>query len=136
MRPFTLIDDGRSVDVPPRLAGEGGRLAGSAIEEALGWAVTPRGLRRGTEWRPWPAGGDPGADDRVDLTHVALSLGRPLALDLRERAAYLGVSAAARASALSTLEAPDFTLPDLDGRLHSLSASRGHKVLLVSWASW
>ena len=32
--------------------------------------------------------------------------------------------------------APDFTLPDLEGRLHSLSEHRGKKVLLVTWASW
>ena len=32
--------------------------------------------------------------------------------------------------------APDFTLPDLDGKLHSLSDYRGKKVVLMSWASW
>jgi hypothetical protein len=37
---------------------------------------------------------------------------------------------------LESLEAPDFTLADLDGRAHSLSDYRGKKVLLVSWASW
>jgi peroxiredoxin len=35
-----------------------------------------------------------------------------------------------------TLEAPDFTLPDIDGKQHSLSDYRGKKVLLLSWASW
>lgn len=62
--------------------------------------------------------------------------GRPVAIDRDERAAYLGVSAADRAGALSSLEAPDFTLPDLDGRSHTLSAYRGKKVLLVAYASW
>jgi hypothetical protein len=37
---------------------------------------------------------------------------------------------------LRSLEAPDFMLPDLDGKLHSLSDYRGKKVLLMSWASW
>ena len=46
------------------------------------------------------------------------------------------MSAAERAKTLSSLEAPDFTLPDLDGRLHSLSEQRGKKVLLVAYASW
>jgi alkyl hydroperoxide reductase subunit AhpC len=32
--------------------------------------------------------------------------------------------------------APDFTLPDLDGNLHSLSDHRGEKVVLLSWASF
>ena len=31
---------------------------------------------------------------------------------------------------------PDFSLPDLEGRMHSLSSERGQKVLLVTWASW
>jgi hypothetical protein len=62
--------------------------------------------------------------------------GRPVAIDRDERAAYLGVSAADRARALSSLEAPDFTLPDLEGRPHSLSDYRGTKILLVAYASW
>jgi peroxiredoxin len=34
------------------------------------------------------------------------------------------------------MEAPDFTLPDLRGRLHSLRDQRGKKTLLIAWASW
>ena len=45
-------------------------------------------------------------------------------------------AAAARRADLETLRAPDFTLPDLDGRTHRLSDHRGRKVFLVSWASW
>ena len=30
----------------------------------------------------------------------------------------------------------DLSLPDLDGRLHSLAEHRGTKVLLVAYASW
>jgi peroxiredoxin len=37
---------------------------------------------------------------------------------------------------LSSLAAPDFTLPDMNGKLHSLSDFRGKKVLLLTWASW
>ena len=72
----------------------------------------------------------------VDLAKRAGAAGRPVAIDPAERVAYLGVTAADRAKALSSLAAPDFTLPDLDGRLHSLSQHRGRKVLLVAYASW
>ena len=75
------------------------------------------------------------ADGIARATRAEAS-GRPVAIDRAERAAYLGVSAAERAKVLSSLEAPDFTLPDLDGRLHTLSAYRGKKVLLVAYASW
>jgi peroxiredoxin len=37
---------------------------------------------------------------------------------------------------MATLEAPDFTLPDLAGRMHTLSDHRGKKVLLIAYASW
>ena len=74
--------------------------------------------------------------DGVARATLAETSGRPVAIDRDERAAYLGVSAAERAKALSSLDAPDFTLPDLDGRLHSLSEHRGKKVLLVAYASW
>ena len=75
------------------------------------------------------------ADGIARATKAGAS-GRPVAIDREERAAYLGVSAAERAKVLSSLEAPDFTLPDLDGRMHTLSAHRGKKVLLVAYASW
>ena len=38
--------------------------------------------------------------------------------------------------ALVGLTAPDFTLPDLAGVAHTLSALRGSKVFLGTWASW
>ena len=77
-------------------------------------------------------------DERAgtELAERAEAAGRPVAIDPAERVAYLGVTASDRARALSSLEAPDFTLPDLDGRLHSLSQHRGRKVLLVAYASW
>ena len=45
-------------------------------------------------------------------------------------------SAADRSRDLESLEAPDFTLPDIEGKLHSLSDYRGKKVFLATWASW
>jgi len=48
----------------------------------------------------------------------------------------LGEGADLRNDALLSLVAPDFTLPDLDGKLHSLSDFRGKRVLLITWASW
>jgi hypothetical protein len=71
---------------------------------------------------------------RID--ELAARGGHPLAVDREERVACLGVAAAARGAALASLEAPDFALPDLAGRLHRLSEHRGRKVLLVAWASW
>ena len=62
--------------------------------------------------------------------------GRPVAVELEARAAYLGTPASERARQLTSLVAPDFTLPDLQGRLHSLADHRGNKVFLVAYGSW
>lgn len=77
-----------------------------------------------------------GEREGIELARGAQAAGRPVAVDLDERAAYLGVTARERAAALASLEAPDFTLPDLGGRLHSLAEHRGKKVLLVAYGSW
>ena len=74
--------------------------------------------------------------DGAERVRRAQEGGRPVALDKAERAGYLGVSAEERGRRLASLEAPDFTLPDLDGRLHSLSDRRGVKVFLVAYGSW
>jgi hypothetical protein len=47
-----------------------------------------------------------------------------------------GASVNARRDDLLSTQAPDFTLPDLDGKLHSLSDYRGKKVFLFSWGSY
>jgi hypothetical protein len=72
----------------------------------------------------------------IDLAAFADLTDRSVAIDAGEAAAALGDSASHRARQLASLEAPDFSLPDLAGKLHALSDHRGRKVLLVAWASW
>ena len=132
---FTLLDDGRSVEVPARVEGGVVRLSPRAVE-ALGWRLEPECLCREGLCVPVPAGARLATAGGIALDALAALLDRPLALDIEERAAWLGTSAADRASALASLEAPDFTLPDLDGRLHRLSEHRGKKVFLIAYASW
>ena len=133
---FTILDEGKPATVPARVSGDTIRLTREALERATGWTLKPEGLCRGALCVPVRPGAALESADGVDLAAVAAALGRPLALDPAERTAYLGVGASDRARALAALEAPDFTLPDLDGRLHSLREHRGKKVLLVAYASW
>jgi hypothetical protein len=74
--------------------------------------------------------------DGIDLEALAGLLDRPLAADAAAGIAVLGAPAEERAGRLASMEAPDFTLPDLEGRLHSLRDQRGKKTLLIAWASW
>ena len=132
---FTLIDDGTPHTVDASLAGERVILSNSALM-ALGWEMHPEGLCREGLCIPVPEDAGLETSGGIDLAALARVLDRPVAIDVEERAAFLGVSAGERARALQSLVAPDFTLPDLAGRPHRLSDHRGKKVLLVAYASW
>ena len=133
---FVIIDESRATDVDATI--DGGRVlfSPSAIAQALNWTLKPEGFCRDDVCIPVREGSRAVVDGNVDLAGLADLLSRPLALDLDERAAALGASSHDRGLALASLEAPDFTLPDLDGRMHTLSAHRGKKVFLAVWASW
>lgn len=133
---FTVIEQGGARAVDARV--EAGRvlLSAAALREALGWELHDGTLCNDAMCVPLPAGSRLGEGGVFDLAEVAATLGRPLALDAGAGAACLGAAASERAQALASLHAPDFTLPDLAGRPHTLSAYRGQKVLLVAWASW
>ncbi len=135
---LTLIDDGRVVSLACEIDGERVRIAADAVHSALGWELKPEGLCRGDLCTPIGAAQRRAllSQGDIDLHALASALRRPLALDASERVAALGTAADERAARLATLEAPDFTLPDLDGRMHSLSDQRGKKVLLIAYASW
>lgn len=132
---FTIIDDGVVHEVDAQV--RDGRVVLDELGLArLGWELHPEGLCRDGLCVPVPADAGLEANGGVDLVTLAGVIDRPLALDIEERAGYLGVSAGERQRALRSLVAPDFTLPDLAGRPHRLSDHRGKKVLLVAYASW
>ncbi len=133
---FTLIDDGQVTLVDAAVEADAVRIAPSSLERATGWVLKLEGLCRAESCVPVRDRDALVAHDGLDLAAFAELLGRPLALDVEERAAALGTPAANRAALLDSGEAPDFTLPDLEGKLHSLSDHRGKKVLLIAYASW
>ena len=77
-------------------------------------------------------------DDRewFNVTALARKLDQAYAVDAAERVWSLGAVPALRTSFIEAAMAPDFELPDRDGKLVRLSDFRGKKVLLVTWASW
>lgn len=110
------------------------------LERATGWALKPEGLCRDAacvmtapSLRERVVDADSGT---VCASELWRSLGRPVLHDANRSVWMLGEAAADRRAELMSLQAPDFTLPDIAGNLHSLSDHRGKKVLLVSWASW
>jgi hypothetical protein len=71
-----------------------------------------------------------------NLTEFARLIEQPVVTDQKNGIWYFGARATAQNTYLTSLAAPNFTLPDLNGKLHSLADFRGKKVLLVTWASW
>lgn len=135
-RTITLVDESTSVKVPGVIRGDAIRVSPSVVERALGWQLKPEGLCRGDTCVPVRDRAALVDADGIDLAALARLLDRPLATDMDEGVAVLGASAAGRSQRLASMEAPDFTLPDLQGRPHSLSDHRGRKALLIAWASW
>lgn len=133
---FTLIDDGTATVTDATVTGERVALSPATVRDVLGWTLESQGLCHGDVCIPVRRRDDLVGPHGIDLATLADLLGRPLALEAAAGAACLGASAQDRGSRLASLEAPDFALPDLEGRRHALSDYRGRKVLLVAYASW
>ena len=131
----TLIID----DAPVRVTTLDGRdtLWVSAADAArlTGWVVTPEGACQGARCVPLPPG-VVRAGEAIDLGGLARQLGQPVLHDPARDVWLIGDEPDRLRDRLRSLEAPDVTLPDLDGRPHSLAGLRGRKVLLLAWASW
>jgi hypothetical protein len=70
-----------------------------------------------------------------NLLAFAQLLKQPVAHDEALSTWYFGLRSDQR-EGLSSLQAPDFTLADMTGKMHSLTDFRRKKVLLITWASW
>ena len=136
---ITVLHEQRETRLPDAIAnGDELWLDHAGIERATGWSWKPEGLCYGDVCIPLPRAqvGEITSGGRLNLSAMWRHSGQPVVHDIASSVWVLGSGAAQRSSALGTLQAPDFTLPDLDGRLHSLSSYRGRKVFLATWASW
>src|ERR1700728_4047654 len=124
--------------VPAEVRGGAPWLNADDLARAAGWVFKPGGFCKGEVCVPVPPAraGEFASGDRYNVAAIAELLGQPIVADQEHHAWCVGEAAAERTRTLRSLNAPDFSLPDLTGRMHSLSEYRGKKVLLVSWASW
>jgi len=135
----TVLHEARETEIDAaRVEGDGLWLSAGDVERATGWLLTDEGFCRDDACVPAPHGPDAALvqGDQVDVAGLWRYLGHPVVRDESGEAWVLGTGAQERADALRSLRAPDFALPDLDGRIHTLSEQRGKRVLLVTWASW
>jgi len=116
-------------------------LTPADLERATHFEIKPQGVCRGVLCFPLPKAKrqefliEREGKTWFDLSAFAELVNQSVAHDEALAAWYFGLRGDQRQT-LSHLEAPDFTLPDMGGKLHSLSEYRGKKVLLVTWASW
>ena len=113
-------------------------LSATDTTAATGWSIKPEGFCKDDICVPTPPGK---ADSFVQGDQVNVSafwelMGKPAVRSENEDVWLFAEGAGNRNDALLSLEAPNFTLPDLDGNLHSLTDFRRKRVLLITWASW
>ena len=145
---LTILSGGRTTTVAPGAPDLPGAGAGdvwlplAVLPEATGWERKPEGLCRDEVCVPVTAAleeslfGQVAGASWVNLTAFARHVGQPYAHDPRHGVWSFGPPAYEWRRRWGGGPAPDFTLPDLAGRSHSLSDFRGTKVFLVTWASW
>ncbi len=135
-----LLSAAKSLEVPPhpRSTRDALWLTTEQLEDVTGWRLKPEGLCRAEACVPlseelrdrWVR------DGIVNAAGLWRALGRPILSDRTATTWMLGESADDSNRQLRSTQAPDFTLPDITGKLHSLSDYRGRKVFLATWASW
>ena len=106
------------------------------FENITGWNLKVEGLCKGTVCIP--ARVLKGLTDGVsiDLVEFARVTNQNIVVDQERQIAALGEHADTRSEAMTTLDAPDFTLPDIHGKQVSFSDFNRRKRLLLAWSSW
>ena len=136
----TVLLPDRAVTVTGEAEGEDLWLTPAELARAGGWELKPEGLCRDALCVPIPPAAswvrNRSGDLKVDVTGLSRYMGQPVAASPEHAVWSIGPAAEDVADRLRSLEAPDFTLPDLEGCAHTLSSFRGRKVFLLAWASW
>ena len=115
-----------------------GKLGVSADDfaRATGWSLKPEGLCKGEICVPVRDTAAMSNGAAIDLAEFARVTGRNMVIDASRNVVAIGEQASSRAAAMTTLDAPDFTLPDINGNLVSLSDFANRKKLILAWSSW
>jgi hypothetical protein len=134
----TLLVDSRAVDLPSSHSDAAALWVRLAGLEPAGWELKPEGLCQDDICVPLPGLRAAGLirDEDIDFAGFLRHMGRPVVHDSESDTWATGPAASERSEALRSLKAPDFELPDLQGKRHRLSDYRGRRIFLVSWASW
>jgi len=142
-RRCTVIYDGVATEVGAPSEGSNDLwVTMNDLKNATRFVVKPQGVCRDELCFPLPKSrkaefiSKKGAVTWFNLSAFATLVKQPTVHDEKNGVWYFGKREDERGTYLASLKAPNFTLPDVNGKMHSLSDYRGKKVLLVTWASW
>ena len=111
-------------------------ISASDLEGATGWVLKPEGLCKGDICYPVRNAGELSDGVNIDLASFAKLTNQSLVFDREYEVAALGDLAPTRAESMSSLDAPDFMLPDIYDKQVSFSDFNRRKRLLLAWSSW
>lgn len=140
----TVVYDDKATEINPARNPDGTAqlwITTADLTRATRFEVKPQGVCRDELCFPLPKARHTeflrkeSGKEWFNLTAFADLVHQPIARDASLETWYFGLRSEQRQK-LASLQAPDFTLPDIDGKMHSLHDFRGKKVLLITWASW
>jgi hypothetical protein len=138
-----VIYDGKTTEIGSTKADDKDLWISTAdLTRATGFELKPQGVCTDKFCFPLPADKkkefvtDESSTTWFNLSAFARLLKQPVAHDAKHKIWFFGPRPEVQNNYLTSLIAPDFTLPDLNGKMHSLADFRGKKVLLLTWGSW
>ena len=110
------------------------------VEAITGFKIKPEGMCVDDLCIPIPANSgwitDHAGANYFNLTKFAAKMDQVYAVDAENSVWSFTAVPRAQTAPLMAGQAPDFALPDRNGKTVRLSDFRGKKVLIVTWASW
>ena len=111
-------------------------LALTDFERLSGWSLKPEGLCKGAVCVPVKNSQLLSDGMNIDLLEFSRMVNQNIIVDSQYRVAAFGEQAPSRAESMKSLDAPNFTLPDIHGKQVSFSDFNRRKRLLLAWSSW
>ena len=135
MTQLTVIDESGSHSFEQLGFGKLG-VSADDFARATGWTLKAEGLCKDELCVPVRDTAAMSNGASIDVAEFVRVTGRNMVIDSSRNVLAMGEQASSRAASMATLDAPNFTLPDINGNLVSLSDFANRKKLILAWSSW